>query len=331
MEIHVWYHCHQCQAQPIEGVRWHCTTCPDGPENDLCEGCYRQYQAGQVEHPPRTSPGFGIRGEHRFEPLPGKPAAGFQAWAQVPDAPGLVSGAATSPAVANALVVRPEFRAGLASAFGGHAFAARFEGKTLVLTALHVMDELIKKQGVDTTAANAGYRGCELPAVLTKLVLYDLFADNWMLAELGTLEGHGGTGPMLELPDARTGEEEPYSNLDLAAFDATGATFLRPAPLAAEVPSIGQPVWLAASIPGRTSGGGDRTLAATIVEHTERTLIFRYSERDLSGPLYTSGAPLLNAAGEVVGVNVGGGRLDGARVGHANHVVSVRRHLSGPA
>lgn len=340
MEIHVWYHCHQCQAQPIEGIRWHCETCPDGPENDLCDGCYRQFQAGRVEHPPRTSPGFGIRSEHRFEPLTGQPAEGFRAWAQVPDAAVLVAGACAEPHVADACaephvadacVVRPEFRAGLSSAFGGHAFAVRFEGQTLVLTALHVLDELIKKQGIDTTAANSSYSGRELPAVLTKVVLYDLFAANWMLAELGSLEGPGQGGPMLVLPDARTGEEEPNSNLDLAAFDASGAAFLRPASLAVEVPAVGEPVWLAAAVPGKTSGGGARTLAATVVEHTERTLIFRYFARDLSGPLYTSGAPLLNAKGEVVGVNVGGGRWDGARVGHANHVASVRRHLGGQA
>ena len=54
--------------------------------------------------------------------------------------------------------------------------------------------------------------------------------------------------------------------------------------------------------------------------------MFRY--RDASDhPRFTSGAPLLNAAGEVVGINVGKGEIRGHTVGHANHVASLRRHL----
>ena len=313
-QVHIWYHCHQCSAQPIAGRRWHCHTCPEGPENDLCDACYQAYRAGTVQHPPRSSPGFGlVPGPHHFEASEGQPAERFQPWLQVPLPP-----ASAAPQVPDRFVVRPEFCSGLSSAFGGYAFAVREAGRPLVLTALHVMDEMIQKKGIQATAANTSYTGRELPAVLTGVQLYDLFAANWMLAELGRV------GPMLVLPAARTGEEEPYSDLDLAAFDATGSSApLSYGTLAAAPPQVGQPAWLAVSQPGSSQ----RTLEAVVVEHTERTLVFRYRD-PAANPLYSSGAPWLNAAGEVVGINVGGGRLEGQRVGHANHVTSIRRHLA---
>jgi hypothetical protein len=69
-----------------------------------------------------------------------------------------------------------------------------------------------------------------------------------------------------------------------------------------------------------------RTIEAVVVEATSRTLIARFVNPDETAP-YSSGAPLLDAEGAVVGINVGAGRFGGQRFGHANHVGSVRRHL----
>ena len=67
-------------------------------------------------------------------------------------------------------------------------------------------------------------------------------------------------------------------------------------------------------------------MKAVVVERTETTLIFRFEDPSIEAP-YSSGAPVLDRAGDVVGINVGGGWLDGERLGHAN---SRRQHSASP-
>lgn len=312
--VHLWYKCHHCGARPIAGVRFTCTACPAGPDNDLCEACYRRYRGGEISHPAEHSfaAALGIR-EHEFESSEGEPREKFLAWLEP------VHPAAAEPPVAEGFVLRPEFRCGGESYLASHAFAVEAPGESrpVVLTALHVMDELIKKRGIDATLANQGYTGRELPALVTQVVLYDVFAVNWILAELGE------AGPMLVLPEARTGEDEPFSSRDIAAFRLRGAGRCAPRRLAERRPEVGDPVWLAARRQGETAR---RPAKAVVVESTAETLVFRYQEPDLQAP-YASGAPILDRAGDVVGLKVGGGWLDGHKLGHANHVESIRRHL----
>ena len=312
--IHIWFHCHHCGARPIVGPRFACASCPAGPDNDLCEACYRGYLSGEVAHPAEQSMGAAMGlAEHAFESSEGRPREDFRSWLE-PGHP-----AALDPPVPDGLVLRPEFRRGQESYLASYAFAveAPEPGPPLVLTALHVMDELIKKEGIDATSASSGYTGRELPGLVTKVVLYDVFAERWILAELGE------AGPMLVLPEARTGEEEPFSSRDVAAFRTDGAG-LAPGRLASRRPVVGDPVWLAAK-PGNGSSG--RTAKAVVVESTAETLVFRYEDPD-QPPKYSSGAPLLDRAGDVVGLKVGAGWLDGHKLGHANHVDNIRRHLT---
>jgi len=71
----------------------------------------------------------------------------------------------------------------------------------------------------------------------------------------------------------------------------------------------------------------ERGYQAVVVESTDRTLVFRFATGWMPPP-YSSGAPVLNAAGEVVGLNAGGGVLSGVRMGHAHSVACLRRHLA---
>jgi hypothetical protein len=188
----------------------------------------------------------------------------------------------------------------------------------VLLTALHVMDEMIKNKGIDSTAKNGHYTGKELPAVITGVNIYDVFASNWMMAPLGD------AGPMLVLPEARTDEDEPYSDRDIAAFWVKDPKGLTPAVLAAEPPSVGDPLWLNAMSsdePGKT------LFKAVVVEITGRSMIFKYEEPG-EKPKYTSGAPMVNKGGEVAGIIVGGGEFKKNKLGHANHVGNIRRHLA---
>ncbi len=309
--IHVWHHCHNCNAAPITGKRHHCESCPDGPDNDLCESCYDLLQKGKITHPLADTPAAAANiKEHHFETLEGKPAGMYEKWLEVkrPTVP--------APAVADGFVLRPIFEAGGDSVIGGYSFVAQKEGTPVLLTALHVMDEMIKKQDVDCSAGNTGYSGRELPAVITGVGIYHIFAERWMFEHLGT------AGPMLVLPGAGTGDEEPFSSRDIAAFQVKDTGNLNPAPLAKETPKVGDPVWLAIQVPN----SNQRTLKAVIVEITENSMVFIFNDLE-DKTKYTSGAPVLNQNGEVVGINVGGGKIKNHRLGHANHVGNIRRHL----
>lgn len=310
--IHVWHRCDACGAEPIVGQRFECQVCPIGPENSLCEACYRLFEQGRVKHPPPESRGSSA-GPHVFRAFEGIARERCMPWISVPWP------SAPAPVVSDRFVVRPEFRSGHDSFFGSHGFivAAEDGSGPLMLTALHVMDELIKSKGIDCSEGNAAYTGQELPRHVTGVQLYDVFAPNWMIAELAL------AGSMLALPDARICSEEPYSQRDIAAFRVAPSASVQPVRLSAAPPAVGEPIWLAANL---GAGTRERALQAVVVESTERTLIFQFA-KGARMPPYTSGAPLLNRAGEVVGINVGGGMLDGYRLGHGNHVTSVRRHL----
>ena len=313
--VHIWYHCHHCGKSPISGPRYHCVSCPDGPDNDLCEECYENHLQGTVPHPAKDSLGEQLNlPEHKFDKSEGELASQFEPWLKVKNP------TAEAPALPKYSVVRPIFSAGADSAIAGYAFAATpGEGREpVLLTALHVLDELIKKKCINCDKNNEHYTGRELPSAITDVDLYDVYAPNWMMCPVGP------AGRMLVLPQARTGEKEPLSDLDIAAFRLTGNTKVRPLPLALEPPKVGDAVFNAARIDGKP---GKFMTELVVVEITDRTMILKSLIPAEKTP-YSSGSPILNQAGQVVGLKVGGGGLDGQRLAHANHIGNIRRHLA---
>lgn len=310
--VHIWNQCYACGAAPIVGVRFSCLTCPAGADNDLCEACYKKYTQGLVEHP---SPGAreAPAGPHRFRAFEGIEHRQILPWLTIPCEP------APPPHVPDRFVVRPEFQSERESFFGSYAFvvAAEDGGQPVVITALHVLDELAKFRDIDCSDNNTSYTGRELPRYVTSVQLYDPFASNWMLSKLGT------AGNMLFLPHARICSNEPYSQHDIAAFRVAPPSPFRPLPLAVTQPKAGDPIWLAVNL-GRDVR--ERAAQAVVVENNHQTFVFRFSA-SARFPLHSSGAPLLNQAGEIVGINVGGGTIDGNKLGHATHSMSMRRHL----
>jgi Trypsin-like peptidase domain len=309
--VHVWSRCHHCGVSPIVGPLFACETCPAGPDTQLCSNCHEGYQHGSIKHPRPDAPGsFSAPGPHHFTRKESSPATHLESWISIPGR------AERAPPVPARFLVRPEFCFGPRSAFGGYGFIVEFKGRTLLLTALHVMDELIKAVEIDSTAANRTYSGKELPAKVSSVRMYDVLQKQWLLYELGD------AGPMLVLPDARTGDEEPYSFRDLAAFRVATPGSLSAGRLGTRDPEPGDPVWVAAAMPD-----GSHTRRATCVEQSESSFVFRYEEAKEVAK-YSSGAPILDAQGAVVGVNVGSGHYAGRQFGHANPLRSILAHLA---
>lgn len=315
-QVHVWKRCHACNASPITGPRFECQTCPDGPDNDLCERCYSAHIEGRVKHPMPGSlaalAGLHADRQHQFIRCPGVSRLGCLPWLEVS------GGRATASRIPDHFAVRPEFRVGRESFIGSYGFVVAGR-PPILLTCLHVLGSLIQEQRIDASANNHAYTGHELPRVVTGVNLYDVFAPHWMAAPLGRALS------MLALPNARIKDEEPFSQRDIAAFVVDSAARVSPAPLADRLPGVGEPVWLVVKPEG---GQQQRTIAATVVEQTEATFIFRFLDDTAAMPRFTSGAPLVNRAGEVVAINVGFGTFEGRCFGHGNHADSIRRHLA---
>lgn len=314
--IHVWFRCHQCGAEPIAGLRFECQVCPAGPNNDLCEVCFQAFQRGEVKHPgPNAAAAHSVHipKAHGFKAVEGVPRNQYLPWLGVSQPV-----ATAAPRVPDRFVVRPEFCDASGSFFGSYAFALRpDDGPLLVITALHVLDELIRARGIDCLLSNAAYTGQELARTVRKVNLYDVFAPQWPLALLGSASS------MLALPDARLGEEEPYCQRDIAVFLADTAAKLEARALAAAAPRVGEPIWLCFNTGMEAVG---RAIQAVVVEHSEHALVYRFAQASLIATR-SSGAPLVNGAGEVVGICIGGGAIDEKRFGHALHATSMRRHL----
>ncbi len=307
MMIHVWNTCHHCGQAPIRGPRYHCETCRLGPESDLCAACYAGYSRGRVSHPAGDDPFRTAR--HHFVVVAGASADRHLSWLE-PSVPRV-----EPPKVNAGCLVRPEFFHRNASSFGAYACIVQVGPRILALTALHVLDEVARKNGLDTTVENTTYTGEELPRVITQVNLYDALQEKWAFHCLGT------AGPMLVLPNARSNVEEPLGYRDIAAFVVREDANVRELRLAAAAPEIGEPVWLAARF-----AGDARLRAAVVVDKTELSFVFRFADR-LRGPKYTSGAPILNVDGEVAGINVGAGCLQEQPLGHAIHAESIHAHL----
>lgn len=312
-QLHIWHHCYNCKIAPLDGIRYHCEVCPAGPDNDLCAACYQLYLAGGIDHPSKDS--FHIARDdtqqHRFIPVEGLQGERYEPWLEIQP----ITETPAVPEVLDGFLLRPEFCSGTYSSFGGYSFVVETGRGLLLLTALHVLDEFCKAKRIDISVSNSHYSGRELPEAISKVNLYNVLTDKWML----NLIGEAGTA--LELPGARGDEEEPYSYNDICAFRVPPNPALRPARLAEITPGVGSTIWLAVK-----TDDGSNLKEAVVVESTERSFIFRYTDPG-DFPKYTSGAPFLDADGRVVAINVGAGRYNGLRFGHANHVDSIRQHL----
>lgn len=216
--------------------------------------------------------------------------------------------AATAPAVPDGLVFRPRFRMRDGEINAGTAFAVNVKGQArpVILTALHLFGPA------------GGYReqvpAEKLPEAGQGMTLRDAFVKGAAPIKLGaSVLAIVGSAPF----------REPSAAGDVAAFWAPAGAALHPAPLAEKAPGRGEEVWLAAAL---VEGGrpGQR-LHRAVVGGKSRFLAYVFDDKlELQA---TSGAPVLNARGEVVGIHVGGTERRGRTVGVATPVDAFRGPL----
>jgi hypothetical protein len=130
------------------------------------------------------------------------------------------------------------------------------------------------------------------------------------------------TGPPLEITDAAQMTLDAPTKRDIALFpvDPAGA---RAFTLAPDAPAPGERVWLVAQL--IKGAPPDQLLhPATVIDEQRGLLWIRYDNPNLVITA-TSGGPIVNARGELVAVNFGGGRgTDGSMLGIALQVPLVR-------
>ena len=133
------------------------------------------------------------------------------------------------------------------------------------------------------------------------------------------------TGRAYAIPNAHA--MGPLATLrDIAAFPLLAEPRpLRALRLAHTEPPAGQPVWIVAQT-ADPSRPGPYLLRATVL-YTSGFLAYVYTDTgfNLSN---TSGAPVVDASGDVVGLNVGVARQAGATIGVADDLSTVRQALA---
>jgi Trypsin-like peptidase domain len=187
---------------------------------------------------------------------------------------------------------------------GGTAFLARgTDDRVLLLTAQHLFGEAL--------GMSRDYTGAELPGLVTGMTATSV-DDTAVEVQSSTL---------ITMPEA----VPLTTNItrDVAGFvidDAGEAAVLE---LAQAPPEPGERVWLLAEV----SGSGERLFPATLEDVSPD----EYLQYAFDTPLdltATSGAPVLDADGRVVGINVGGDDASASPVrGVANSITTFRPML----
>ena len=210
--------------------------------------------------------------------------------------------------VPDGMVFRPEFRTKHGDVLAGTAFAVSLPGndRTILLSALHLLGP-------------AGGLESDIPASEVAGAVSHV-----------RLEPCFGFARTIDFPAraipidnaAPLGEESEAG--DIMAFWIPGDAKVHPADFSTEELQRGRRVWLATAV-----GGADpakRLHAATVTYLRDGLLYYTYDDNEISLRA-TSGAPILDANGDVIAINLGGGAQDSQLTGVGNPVVNFKPHL----
>ena len=231
-------------------------------------------------------------------------------------APTSTSGAAQSePTIADDVVFRPTFATDHGEVAAGTAFAIQLPGydEAIMLTALHLfgpaggLEKDIPSERLGGAVRSISLEGCFNP-------------ERKAAFKARTL--------MIE--DSKPHPERSPAG-DIAAFWIPSETPIHALKLAPTPPAVGERVFLAAQV---LIGASEeqRIHPATVfdVDHSKMGFVYEFDNPDIH-IVATSGAPVLNQKGEVVAINLGGGKHENRSFGFGNPVTAFHLFLQTAA
>ncbi len=225
--------------------------------------------------------------------------------------------AAEPPNVEECLLVTPMIRVGDKTAASGAGFLVADGERTVLLTSHQVVGP--------AGGLKAQLSAKELHEGFVRVVAHDAFdakkecgrADKVLLIDAAPMGDTSAAADVAAfvLVDRKT------------AMDSAGKSFgtVHAAKLASAMPAVGDPVFVASKTAGEA-----RVLKGKVGQVTEGFLFYEFEGKpDLVGSV---GGPVLNAAGEVIGIHVGMGTFDdGVVFGSANPLAAVKKALAAEA
>lgn len=203
-------------------------------------------------------------------------------------------------------ILRPSFETSQGTLEAGTAFAVKVEEEEnpIIITAMH----LFGPDGGLEEEVFANY----LPNFVKKAQFNDAFEDS------ETIE----SSKVVLIPEAKP---IPEINKDIAAFIADKDAKVSTAEIYAGKLKVGETVWLAASV--LDGEPQDKKLHKAVVTiSNEKMLEFKYENPNLNLRA-TSGAPILNSEGMVVGINLSVYNEGKDLIGIANPSISFHNLL----
>ncbi|WP_371375277.1 hypothetical protein [Sporomusa aerivorans] len=186
---------------------------------------------------------------------------------------------------------------------GGTAWAMGLEGKdtTIIVTALHIFGPAC---GLSSQIPSEN-----LQSSIKSVNLIDVF----------TGKPYGKVTQVLNIPDAKP---NPLVSKDIAAYIADKRLKVTKLYVSDQLPVTGETVWLAASV---IAGAPQwvKLHKATVLSAADSVIAIQYDNPNLN-LIGTSGAPILNKDGKVVGVNIGLRLRNGVPMGLINPSTSFK-------
>jgi hypothetical protein len=218
------------------------------------------------------------------------------------------SGTASSPSMprirAETAVYRPTFTTTEGEQASGTAFAARLSSTSpvLLVTAHHLF-------GADG-GFDREYAWNELPKLVSRVTATSIEKSPTVTA-----------GPPIAI-DGATKYSQTGMGGDVAAFVVSAPADAPALAFATARPAEGAQVWLISKVEGST----ELRHRAVVAQADDEVLAYVFDNASIQLRA-TSGAPVVDAAGDVVAINIAGGSQDGKTIGFGNPAWSVSKRL----